>query len=92
MQSRCEIMKQLNEQTFDLVSNQQYAGLSDWGLAVNNWDSRKTAAVTHHSVALMPFVHQDITAAPFCHLYRRSSIPFTVGTGDGHDASRPGLV
>lgn len=29
MQSRCEIMKQLNEQTFDLVSKQQYAGLSD---------------------------------------------------------------
>lgn len=49
-------------------------------------------AVTHQSVGLMLFVHQDTSAAPFCHFYGRSCIPVSGGTGDGGDASGPGLV
>lgn len=52
----------------------------------------RTTAITHQSISLMLFVHQGMSAAPFCHLNGRSWIPVSGGTRDGGDASGPGLI
>lgn len=45
--------------------------------------------ITHQSIGLMLF---DMSAAPICHLYGGSGIPVRGGSGDGGDASGPGMV
>lgn len=57
----------------------------------DNRDDKRTSVITHQSVGLMLFVHQGMSAAPFCHLNGRGCIPVSGGTRDGSDASGPGL-
>lgn len=76
--------------TADLVGDQHIH--KTVSLKISGKHLRRTAN-TYQSIAVMLFVHQCMSAAPFCHLYGRGRIKLGGGgTRDGGDASRPGLV